>query len=707
MVGKPLINPHNFIFALQLVVNQNINLLNVSGATFGVLATTNLTAPPTHAGTGALPNMAQYGDYLAVALGLGTPPYLFPMYTVLTAAAGIGDATISVQSTLPFPSTGYIIIGTEEIQYTGITPTSFTGLVRGARGTVAAAHANASGVTFGTSSGAVATLPWAPIINAFDPTTVYSSWPGTQNSADKNDSAAVNIGSVIYVKDGAGIAWLFRAENSGVTGFGKLYVGPQFFPLGLIGTDGAITSGTAILNSVAGGFTAAMVGMPITVQGAGAAAADLITTIQAFASSNQVTLAVNAGTTVASNNFVAGVGHYGDTAKDYNNVTPKGDKGYQSGTEVWMNIGQAALNPPGAAFVFQHLNYLFLWGVGYNYGIDGITGPDALWQSGFGDPRQFDPANITFAGKGDGTTAQGGAVYSLSEAGIAATAQLVLFKDSSTYSFLNAFPNAALVQVSGGLGCIAPKTIQFIGGYGVMRLSYAGVTLFDGQLEHVTEFTDAIRGYLFGGLPDVTPVDLANISQSVSTQSVNPPLYMFFAPLQGGTGYATRGFGYDFGMKQWFIVDLPFAISSAAFFPQAAVATVTALRSLVAGSNDGAVRRVFAADPDWDGTAIRWNQTLPDFGMPGTPIYIRRLNMRITADGGGATPKLTAVSFTGTRRSGQVFTRPLNTPSGIFGSMDVGEIVVSGAISVAGQGQVLIEGSDAQTSDKQTGRVGK
>ena len=871
MAAFASINPHNFLVALWRTNAPGVELINVSGfqSQWQELAAANIALPATnHFGVNLLNyDMAQFSDYLIAEFGNSTPPYIFPTYTQVSIAIESTDTSVQVLSTLPFPPTGFILIGTEVIQYAAVTPTSFTGLTRGAHETTAASHAVgapillasnqavtlvtqipfmtaaqttapvssttgfpsagyilidseviqytsvAFGVFLGLTRGSSGTNPaihflgakvysinappappdgavWAPIVNSFDPSLVYSKWPGlAYNDSTTNPNASVNIGTLIYAIDGMGIAWLFRAQNSGIPAWGLTYGGPPFFANSLHGTDGAINNGSPTLNSAAGEFTRAMVDLGITVQGAGAAGGNLVTTVLAYVSATQITLDANAGTTVSSAGIfdIVGNGHYGDTAKDFNTATT--GHGAQSGTEVWVNVGQAALSPPGAAFVFQYLDSLFLWGVGANYGNDGITGPDALWQSDTGLPTFFNPAYTTFVGKGDGTTAQGGAVYSLSEAGIAATPQLVLFKDASTYSFLNSFPlNEALVPVSGGLGCVAPDTIQFIGGLGVIRLSYAGITVFDGQLEHVTEYTDAIRGYLFpeDAPPGIVPVDWSNIVNCVSTQSINPPMYLMFAPLVGGAplasgtdgetaantfefdspsdpftvamvggtitilgagpggstlvttiatfinsgritltvapsvsipttavfsvvgpNYPTRAFGYDFGLKQWFVMDLPFPVSAAAFLPQAVAAVARQYQSVIGGAADGTVRRILFGDPDWDGTSIISSMQMPDFGYPGTPVYIRRLNVRITADGGGATPAITAATFSGVRRSGRGFSRPLNTPASILGSLDVGETVLSGAVSITVRGQVLIEGSDAQTSDKPTGRVGK
>lgn len=64
--------------------------------------------------------------------------------TTLAAAALSSDATLSVSSTIGFPATGTLIIDGEQITYSSLTSTSFGGLVRGANGTTAAAHALAA-----------------------------------------------------------------------------------------------------------------------------------------------------------------------------------------------------------------------------------------------------------------------------------------------------------------------------------------------------------------------------------------------------------------------------------------------------------------------------------------------------------------------------------------------------------------------------------
>ncbi len=61
--------------------------------------------------------------------------------TALSAAALIGDVTLTVTSTAGYPSQGTLLVDTEAMIYTGVTATTFTGLTRGTLGSTAAGHA--------------------------------------------------------------------------------------------------------------------------------------------------------------------------------------------------------------------------------------------------------------------------------------------------------------------------------------------------------------------------------------------------------------------------------------------------------------------------------------------------------------------------------------------------------------------------------------
>jgi len=74
----------------------------------------------------------------------------WPSATILNGAINDSVTTITVDSTEDFPSAGKMTIGSEEITYTGITSTTFTGCVRGANSTAAASHSDNASVTITT-----------------------------------------------------------------------------------------------------------------------------------------------------------------------------------------------------------------------------------------------------------------------------------------------------------------------------------------------------------------------------------------------------------------------------------------------------------------------------------------------------------------------------------------------------------------------------
>ena len=66
--------------------------------------------------------------------------------TTLSAGINAAVTTIPLTSILGFPTAGNIIIGTEDITYTGISSLNLTGCVRGVNGTTAATHNNGDAV---------------------------------------------------------------------------------------------------------------------------------------------------------------------------------------------------------------------------------------------------------------------------------------------------------------------------------------------------------------------------------------------------------------------------------------------------------------------------------------------------------------------------------------------------------------------------------
>ena len=70
--------------------------------------------------------------------------------TTLTAPVTSTDATLNVTSTSGWPTAGYLFIGNEVLQYTGVTSTSFTGVTRAKYATYAESFATGDVVTIGS-----------------------------------------------------------------------------------------------------------------------------------------------------------------------------------------------------------------------------------------------------------------------------------------------------------------------------------------------------------------------------------------------------------------------------------------------------------------------------------------------------------------------------------------------------------------------------
>ena len=90
----------------------------------------------------------------------GTQALVLPTSTNLDGALTAIDTTITVDSTTNFTASGVITIENEKISYTGTTPTTFTGCLRGQLGTTAAIHATRTPVV---NSGQVGTVYRDPL----------------------------------------------------------------------------------------------------------------------------------------------------------------------------------------------------------------------------------------------------------------------------------------------------------------------------------------------------------------------------------------------------------------------------------------------------------------------------------------------------------------------------------------------------------------
>lgn len=233
-------------------------------------------------------------------------------------------------------------------------------------------------------------------------------------------------------------------------------------------------------------------------------------------------------------------------------------------TIVPITAGAGQTRPAGAAHAIYHLGALWLWNTSSN--TTDLDGPSSLRQSDINNYNSWPNLFQTFVGKNDGQSGQGFASFTIAETGISPTQTLVLFKNFSSYQVTGTFgsSNFAVQKVKSDMGCIAPRTIQFVSGYGVMRLTHKGFAVFNGVEDQI--ISEQIRPLIFGdptgiyGSPG-PPIDFTKASLAYAAQAGTPPLYIAVVPIIGSNGQLQRHFIYDLIRKAWTVCDYPANLS--------------------------------------------------------------------------------------------------------------------------------------------------
>jgi hypothetical protein len=241
---------------------------------------------------------------------------------------------------------------------------------------------------------------------------------------------------------------------------------------------------------------------------------------------------------------------------------------------------------PNGQHVANHLNFLWAWNT--NPSTLAAAGPSSLQSSDLNNANSWPGANQTFIAKDDGQSGQGLAQYTIAEAGISPTATLIAWKDFTGYECTNPFGASFSVQkIKSDMGCVAPRTIQFISGFGVIRLTHRGFALYDGVND--TLISEEERPRIFGR-DAFTGLDWTQIGHSVAAQCANPPLYLCACPQSGPM--LTVIFVYDLVRRAWSVLNFPHALATLQL-----VLDAGALPVVLGGDwNAGFVRRYFAGD---------------------------------------------------------------------------------------------------------------
>jgi hypothetical protein len=237
----------------------------------------------------------------------------------------------------------------------------------------------------------------------------------------------------------------------------------------------------------------------------------------------------------------------------------------QDHTCIWQENGSNATPAPrGAAHAISHAGSLWLWNTSPANTSDNLDGPSVLKMSDANNPDSWNPLNVSYVGKDDGQQGMGLASFTIAEAGIEPTESLVLFKEFSTYQVIGVFgaSDFEIQQAQTNLGCIAPRTIKFVPGFGIVRLTHLGFAVFDGVRDRL--ISEEIRPYLFGGVADIVAMDQSYSYMAKADLTAVPPMYVAAIPVLGNgqNGSLTRLCCYDLVLKAWTIIDIPFAIES-------------------------------------------------------------------------------------------------------------------------------------------------
>lgn len=309
------------------------------------------------------------------------------------------------------------------------------------------------------------------------------------------------------------------------------------------------------------------------------------------------------------------------------------------GQIIWVNKGtvqSSAPAPPGAAHGIVYAGSLWVFNTAPSDTSSGIDGPCSLRMSDVNNPLSWNPINQAFLDRNDGTVGMGLAAFTITAQGIPPEGSLVAFKNFATYQIIGVFGSAnfAIQRIKSDMGCIAPRTIQFVPGFGVMRFTHLGFALFDGVDDRVV--SAEIQPYLFptnsSDVADITVVDANYSGISWSSQTANPPMYIAAMPIGVSNGTLTRLFCYDLVLKCWAITDLPFSISTMRQVRTPGTAPIT----LFGGYSDGVIQRWQAGDTQWytnGGSAqiaVNWSERTPEIAASDSEqrLFIDRILLR-------------------------------------------------------------------------------
>jgi hypothetical protein len=296
-------------------------------------------------------------------------------------------------------------------------------------------------------------------------------------------------------------------------------------------------------------------------------------------------------------------GTSGASEPGWNSPQPTIGEQFKDNNIIWTVtafLNTSAPPPPGAGHIEIYAGSLWAFNTFPTDEPKGLDGPTALRMANTNNLFGWNPVNQAFLDKDDGAEGMGLGKFTITAQGIPPEGSLIAFKYRVPYQIIGVFGanNFAIQPVSSDMGCLAPRTIQFVAGYGLTRYTHLGFSVFDGWKDQV--ISEQIRPYLFPvndfDTRDITVADANYIPLSWAAQTANPPMYTIAIPIGNSGGQLTRIMLYDLILKCWAApVDLPFAIGTMA---QVQPVTSNPL-TIIGGFNDGCLQRWQAGDVNW------------------------------------------------------------------------------------------------------------
>lgn len=294
----------------------------------------------------------------------------------------------------------------------------------------------------------------------------------------------------------------------------------------------------------------------------------------------------------------------------------------QDGNITWQCAGltaSAAPPPPGAAHISVYAGALWVWDTYPSNTSNGLDGTCCLRMSDINNPNSWNPVNQAFIDKDDGTEGMGLATFTITAQGIPPQGSLVASKLYALYQIVGVFgSNNFLIQrIVTNMGNIAPRTLMFVPGYGIGRLTHLGVAIFDGVNDRL--ISSQISPYLFPNndpeLSDINTAAQFSLFLSYAVQTVIPAMYCVLIPTasmpQTYNEQLTEILCFDLVLKSWSVVNLPFPVSAAAQAgAQGSFAPLTQV-TLLGSYNDGTLQRWQYGDVQWATAASGVNTPAP------------------------------------------------------------------------------------------------